>query len=156
LGMVLLAVVTGLASKAGVQWLQLIVLALEAVGFAIFMMLVGPRIVRRIRPGLERMSTRNAPLVLALAICLGLSVAAERIGLAAIIGAFFAGLAFAEYSREWNLHPRAHAINEFLAPYFFFTMGARLDWHVLQGGVIVSAVVITVLAIISKVLGCGA
>ena len=156
LGMVLLAVVTGLASAQGIQWLQLIVLLIEAVGFAIFMVAVAPRIVTRIRPGLERMSTRNAPLVLALAICLGLSVAAERIGLAAIIGAFFAGLAFAEYSREWNLHPRAHAINEFLAPYFFFSLGARLDVHVFHGDIIVSAVVITVLAMISKVLGCGA
>ncbi|HZQ90760.1 MAG TPA: cation:proton antiporter [Terriglobales bacterium] len=156
LGMVLLAVVVGLASELGVQWTQLIVLALEAVGFALFMIFIGPRIVARIRPGLERMSTRNAPLVLALAICLGLSVAAERIGLAAIIGAFFAGLAFAEYSREWNLEMRAHAINEFLAPYFFFTMGALLDFHVFgASGVLTAAIVVSVLALISKVVGCG-
>src|SRR4051812_43162117 len=156
LGMVLLALVTGLASAGGVQWLELFVLLVEAVGFAIFMIVVGPRIVHHLRPGLRRMSTRNAPLVLALAICMGLSAGAERIGLAAIIGAFFAGLAFAEYSDEWNLHPRAHAINEFLAPYFFFSMGARLDWRVFRGeGVIVAAVVITFLAVISKVIGCG-
>jgi len=156
LGMVLLAVVAGLASTAGVQWMQLIVLTAEALGFALFMIFVGPRIVHHMRPRVERLSTRNAPLVLALAICLGLSVAAERIGLAAIIGAFFAGLAFAEYSGEWNLQPRAHAINEFLAPYFFFSMGARLDIHLFRGReLLVTACVISLLAIVTKVLGCG-
>jgi len=155
LGMILLAVVTGLASAAGIQWLQLSVLLIEAVGFALVMIFLGPRLVRHMRPGLERMSTQNAPLILSLAICLGLSVAAQRIGLAAIIGAFFAGLAFAEYSPEWRLRPRVNAINEFLAPYFFFTMGARLDIRVFRGQIIVAAVIITFLAIVSKVLGCA-
>src|SRR5205085_6903004 len=98
LGMVLLAVVAGLASQTGVEWMQLVFLLVEAVGFAVFMIFFGSRVVYHMRPGLERLSTRNAPLILALAICLGLSVVAERLGLAAIIGAFFAGLAFAEYS----------------------------------------------------------
>ena len=156
LGMLLLAVVSGIASEAGVQWLQLSVVLVEAVAFTLFMVFIAPRIVQRIGPGLQRMSTQNAPLVLSLAICLGLSVAAEKIGLAAIIVAFFAGLAFAEYSPEWNLAPRVGAINEFLAPFFFFTMGARLDLHTFGGGkVLMSAIVISILAIVSKVLGCG-
>jgi Kef-type K+ transport system membrane component KefB len=125
LGMIILAVVAGLATGGG------------------------------IRPGLERMSTADAPLILALAICLGLSVAATKIGMAAIIGAFFAGLVFADYSPEWNLQPRAHAINEFLAPFFFFVMGARLNIQLFTVKVLVAAVVISVLAIVSKVLGCG-
>jgi Kef-type K+ transport system membrane component KefB len=155
LGMVLLAVVTGLASASGVQWLQLSVLLIEAVGFALVMIFLGPRLVGHMRPGLRRMSTQNAPLILSLAICLGLSVAAQKIGLAAIIGAFFAGLAFAEYSPEWRLRPRVNAINEFLAPYFFFTMGARLDIRVFHGRIVVAALIVTLLAIISKVLGCA-
>jgi Kef-type K+ transport system membrane component KefB len=155
LGMVLLAVVVGLVSSTGVQWIQLGVLLAESVGFAFAMIFFAPRLVKRMRPGLARMSTHDAPLVLALAICLLLSMAAERIGLAAIIGAFFAGLAFAEYSPEWNLQPRVGAITEFLSPYFFFTMGARLDLHVFNRHVVVGAVVISILAIISKVIGCG-
>jgi len=156
LGMVLLAVVSGVASEAGVQWLQLTVVFTEAVAFALFMIFLAPRIVQRIGPGLARMSTQNAPLVLSLAICLGLSVAAEKIGLAAIIGAFFAGMAFAEYSPQWNLSPRVSAINEFLAPFFFFTMGAQLDLHLFGSRrVLLSAIAISILAVLSKVLGCG-
>jgi len=155
LGMIVLAVVAGLASSAGIQWVQLVVLFAEAVAFTLFIVFFGSKVIHRMRPGVERMSTENAPLILALALCLGLSVAAERIGMAAIIGAFFAGLAFAEYSVEWKLAPRVSAINEFLAPFFFFTMGSRLDLRVFDGKVIVACVVVTLLALIGKVVACG-
>jgi Kef-type K+ transport system membrane component KefB len=76
--------------------------------------------------------------------------------MAAIIGAFFAGLAFAEYSGEWRLGLRVSAITEFLAPFFFFTMGSRLDLRIFEPDVIVACVVITILALIAKVVACGA
>ncbi|MGI9102925.1 MAG: cation:proton antiporter [Terriglobales bacterium] len=155
LGMIVLTVVAGLATGGSIRWIHMLVLVVEAVGFAVFMIFIGPRVVGRMRRGLQRMSTHDAPLILALAICLGLSVAATKIGMAAIIGAFFAGLAFADYAPEWNLQPRAHAINEFLAPFFFFVMGARLDVHLFTGSVWKTAIVISLLAIVSKVLGCG-
>jgi Kef-type K+ transport system membrane component KefB len=156
LGMVLLGVVISIAEGARVQWLHLALVSAEAIGFALFMIFIGPRLVRRIRPGLQQLQTHDAPLVLALAICLGLSVVATRIGMAAIIGAFFAGLVFADYSHDWNLEPRAQAINQFLSPFFFFTMGARLDLSVFNRDVILLATGLSILALGSKVLACGA
>jgi len=155
LGMIVLAVVVGIVSSTGLEWAQLLITAIEAVGFALIMMFYAPRVVRRMEPGMERMSTRDAPLIIALAICLGLSYAAVKIGMAAIIGAFFAGLAFAEYSPRWNLRERVFSINEFLAPFFFFSMGARLNMGVFDRRLVVSAIVISVLAILSKLIGCG-
>src|SRR6266568_5643330 len=58
LGMVLLAIVAGLAGQ-GLQWWHLGVLIGEAAAFAIFMIFVAPRIVRRIQPGVEHLSTAN-------------------------------------------------------------------------------------------------
>jgi Kef-type K+ transport system membrane component KefB len=155
LGMIVLGVVVGLVSAGSSAWAQLIVTAIEAIGFALVMMFYAPRLVRRMEPGLERMSTQDAPLIIAIAICLGLSYAAVKIGMAAIIGAFFAGLAFAEYSPRWNLAPRAFAINEFLAPFFFFSIGARLDLGVFDRKLLISALIISALAILSKLIGCG-
>jgi Kef-type K+ transport system membrane component KefB len=155
LGMILLAVVVGMASQSGIQWVHLGIVFCEALGFALFMIFVGPRIVRRVHPGLTRMSLQNAPLVLSLALCLLLSWAAARIGMAAIIGAFFAGLVLAEYAAEWRLQPRVHAINEFLAPYFFFTIGARLNIHLFTGDLLLAAFIVSLLAVFSKVVGCG-
>lgn len=155
LGMVLLALVDGLAQSIGVQWLKLGVLGAEAVVFALVMIFIGPHVIRRIRPGMERLSTHNAPLIVALIVCLGLSFAASKIGMAAIIGAFFAGMIFAECSPEWSLLPRVHAITELLGPFFFFSIGAQLDVKLFTGDVLTIATSITLLAIISKVVACG-
>jgi len=154
LGMIMLALVGGLAS-GGVNWLHLGVLIGEAVAFALFMMFVAPRIVRRMEGGVEHLSIQNASLVVALAICLLLSWLAVKIGMAAIIGAFFAGLVFADYAPQWNLFPRVAGITEFLAPFFFFAIGARLNLTLINRQIIVAAAIVSVLAILSKVIGCG-
>jgi Kef-type K+ transport system membrane component KefB len=155
LGMLVLAIVAGAASAAGVHWLHLGVLAGEAVAFALFMMFVAPRIVHQLRPQMEQLSTQNASLVVALAICLLLSWLAAKIGMAAIVGAFFAGLMFADYAPRWNLVPRVGGITSFLAPFFFFDIGARLNARLLTGNLLSMAIVISLLAIVSKVIGCG-
>ena len=154
LGMIMLALVGGLAS-GGIAWLHMGVLIGEASAFALFMMYVAPRIVRRIEPGVEQLSMQNASLVVALAICLALSWLAVKIDMAAIIGAFFAGLVFADYAPQWNLLPRVSGITEFLAPFFFFAIGARLNLSVLKGEILIAAMIISALAIVSKVIGCG-
>jgi len=155
LGMIVLAVVAGLASGGRLQWLHLGILAIEAVGFSLFMVLVAPQFVRRIEPRVAQFSTQNAPLIGALAICLFLSWLSVKIGMAAIIGAFFAGMMLADYAPKWNLLPRVGGITEFLAPYFFFAVGARLNVRLFSNGVFAAAVIISLLAIFSKVIGCG-
>jgi Kef-type K+ transport system membrane component KefB len=155
LGMLLLAVVAGLASAGGVEWFHLGIVMVEAGAFALFMIFVAPHIVRRMHGGVERLSTQNAPLVIALILCLLLSWLATKIGMAAIIGAFFAGLMFADFSPRWGLLPKAHAINEFLGPYFFFSIGSRLDVRLFSGSVLKTALIISLLAVISKIAGCG-
>jgi Kef-type K+ transport system membrane component KefB len=155
LGMVMLAVVAGLASAGGVDWLRMGILLGEAVAFALFMIFVAPHVVRRVQSRVQNLSTQNAPLVIALIICLLLSWLSVKIGMAAIIGAFFAGLIFADFAPGWDLLPKAHAINEFLAPFFFFSIGARLNPGLFKGPVLLTASVISLLAILSKVVGCG-
>lgn len=155
LGMVLLAIVEEMATQGRLEWVHLGVLTGEALVFALFMILVAPRVVRRIQPRVEKFSTPNAPLILALALCLLLSWLSTTIGMAAIIGAFFAGLMFADFAEPWHLHSRVAGITEFLAPYFFFSIGSRLDLHSFNGDVLGAAIIISLLAIVSKVVGCG-
>ena len=155
LGMALLAIVAGLATRGRLEWLHLSVLTAEAAMFSLFMIFIAPRVVRRIEPRVEKLSTQNAPLILALGICISLSWLSTTIGMAAIIGAFFAGLIFADHSEQWNLHPRVTGITEFLAPYFFFSIGAQLNLRLFTADVLVASVIVSLLAIISKVAGCG-
>ena len=155
LSMVLLAVVAGLASPQGLEWIHLAVLIAEAAAFAVFMIFVAPHVVRRMQPRMEKLSTHNALLIIALALCLFLSWLSVTIGMAAIIGAFFAGMMFADYAPQWDLLPRVSSITEFLAPYFFFAIGSRLGIRLFTGDILIAAIIISLLAIVSKVVGCG-
>lgn len=156
LGMLVLAVVAGVASSSTIRWLQLSILAAEAVGFAVFMMFVAPKVIGRIRTRIKDFSIPNAPVILAMGLGLGLSAVAEKIGLAAIIGAFFAGLAFAEYGDEWKIRPHVEGVSDFLAPFFFFIIGTQLNLKVFSSpSLVITAIVISLLAILSKLLGCG-
>ena len=155
LGMIVLAIVAGSASGSGVHWLHLGVLIAEAVAFAVFMMFVAPRIVHQLHPRVEKLSTQNASLIVALAICLLFSWLAVKINMAAIVGAFFAGLMFADYAPRWNLAPRVGAITAFVAPFFFFDIGSRFNARLLNGKLLSTANVISLLAVVSKLIGCG-
>jgi Kef-type K+ transport system membrane component KefB len=156
LGMLVLAVVMGIESSSSVRWLQLTILAAEAVGFAVFMIFVAPKLIGRIRMRIRDFSIPNAPVFLAMGLGLGLSAIAEKIGLAAIIGAFFAGLAFAEYDDEWRIRLHVEGVSEFLAPFFFFIIGTQLNLKVFSSpSLAVTAAVISLLAILSKLVGCG-
>lgn len=156
LGMLVLALAAGLASSESIRWLQLGILAAEATGFALLMIFVVPRLIHTVRSKIERFSIERAPVFLAMGLGLGLSAAAEKIGLAAIIGAFFTGLAFAEYGSEWNIRPRVEGVADFLGPFFFFTIGTQLDLKVFSNGsVLITAITVSAIAIITKLIGCG-
>jgi Kef-type K+ transport system membrane component KefB len=156
LGMLVLALVAGLASAGKIRWLQLGVLSLEAIGFAVVMIFVAPRLIHRIRSRIEEFYIPHAPVFLVMGLGLGLSAVAEKLGLAAIIGAFFTGLAFAEYGTKWNIRPRVEGLADFLAPFFFFTIGTQLDLKVFSSpSLLTTASVISILAIASKLVGCG-
>lgn len=156
LGMLVLAIVAGLASAGSIRWLQLGILSLEAVSFAVVMIFVVPRLIHRIRTKIEDFYIPHAPVFLVMGLGLGLSAAAEKIGLAAIIGAFFTGLAFADYGDEWKIRPRVEGLADFLAPFFFFTIGTQLNLKSFSSTpLLVTASVICLLAIVSKLIGCG-
>jgi Kef-type K+ transport system membrane component KefB len=156
LGMLVLAVVFALA-EGRVSWLRMGLITAEAVLFVVIIAWAGTRVVTRLRGPVHRMRTRSPGFAFALILCLGLSVAASRVDLAAIIGAFLAGLAFADHREEWGLEERVAGVSEFLTPFFFVMLGMRLDPGVFTGsGILGLAVLVTVVAILTKIIGCGA
>lgn len=155
IGMIVLAIVSSL-SEGRVAWVEIGSVTALAVGFTIFVVLVGRRVIRRVGPRLARLVSGNAYFVLALSICLGLSVLAEQIGMAAIIGAFLAGLVFSEEEMGPALKEKMHSVREFLVPFFFVTMGMQMKLSVFgQREILVLAALVTVLAILGKLVGCG-
>ncbi len=155
LGLLVLAVVTGLG-RGTFNLLHLGVVAAEAAAFVAFQILVAPRLVRTGEPLVGRLRITDPTLVVPLVILLGLSALAQVMGLAAIVGAFFAGMAFADTSDRWSLDERMRPLEGFLVPFFFVLAGARVDVHALAAPeALVPGLVLLVAAIATKVVGCG-
>ncbi|MBA2446613.1 MAG: cation:proton antiporter [Chloroflexi bacterium] len=157
LAMIVLAVVAALGSGGRLTAGEIALIAGQAIAFTLFVALAGRHAVRRWSIHLERLRIRNAPFVVAVAVMLGLATLSAQIGLAAIIGAFLAGMVFAELRDQYELEHRALPLYELLVPLFFVITGSHVDWRLfLDGSILGIALAVTVLAIVGKLVGCGA
>lgn len=155
LGLLILAVVSSMA-KGGVNYTQITMTAALAIGFTLLIALVGARTVNKIRHRVERLRVGQSYLVFGLSVCLGLGLIASYIGVAAIIGAFLAGMALSESAEGTDMPLQAEAVTEFLLPFFLTSIGMQLNLSAMaNGSVITLAILITLLACVTKVLGCG-
>ena len=82
---------------------------------------------------------------------------AELIGLSAIVGAFIAGVSFSGVVLQQSkcLKEGADYLQIIFASIFFLSLGIIADLHALTSGIVIFVVVLTVVAIVTKVIGCG-
>jgi Kef-type K+ transport system membrane component KefB len=155
LGLMLLAVVSSLGGGQVNFW-ELALTALEVVVFLVFIVLVGTRMVRRYHLHLERLPIRNAPLVVTIFLMLGFSVLAGFIGLAAIIGAFLAGLMLSEARQHYKFENLARPVYDFLVPFFFVVTGSKVDISAfLDPALIGLFLAVALVAVLGKLIGAG-
>jgi Kef-type K+ transport system membrane component KefB len=156
LGLLVLATVSS-AAKGSINYLEILTTAALAIGFTAFVALVGAPVVTRVAPRFAGLRSGQGIFIFALVLCLGLSVAASFIGVAAIIGAFLAGLALAEAAESSpKLHRQINGVTEFLVPFFLVNIGMTLNLSVFRSSsVIILCGLVTLVAIATKLLGCG-
>lgn len=156
LGLLVLAIVSSMAAGT-VNYLEILTTAGLAIAFTAFVALVGAPVVTRVAPSVERMRSGQGIFIFGLVLCLGLSVAASYIGVAAIIGAFLAGMALAEAAEDNpKMHRQMSGVTEFLVPFFLVNIGMQLSLGVFRSSsVILLCVLVTLVAIVTKLLGCG-
>lgn len=154
-GLVVLAIVTGLG-KGTLSLVKIGLITLEALGFIIFLIIVGRRIVHRVIPRVASFRTKDAVFSMAILFCLLLSAVASYIDLAAIVGAFLAGMILSELNLEFNLSVKTESLYNFLVPFFFVILGTWVDLSIFNHPTLLwAALIITLFAILGKLLGCG-
>jgi len=137
-GLIILAVCAG-AIKATATGTALSVISISIVGAKALIFLIGaialghfvmPRLLR----GAGRLESRGVLLTLAVSFCFFLSWVAAKFGLAAIVGAFAAGLVLDEVHykplgarKERELEDLLHPVSTVLVPVFFVLMGMKVD-----------------------------
>ncbi len=155
LGLIVLAFVSSVAGGA-VQYAQIITTAGLAIGFTAFLGFVGLKAMKRLVPLIHRMHLEHALFIFALGLTFGLSYLATFIGVAAIIGAFMAGLMLSEYGRETELPHQFRAIGELMMPFFFVDIGMKVTGRAFtESSTLLFVVLLIVLAALTKVIGCG-
>lgn len=95
-------------------------------------------------------------VVVSFALCLILSYTAEHyFGVAGITGAFIAGLIIANTSHTHYIEMRFETLSYMLlSPIFFASIGLQVVMPELTSEIILFIVVLTVVAIVAKILGC--
>ena len=127
LAMVFLAVAVGLAETGGVDLVSIAVVVGLAVGFIAFFAVGGTRLLARRPQLLHAPRFSESPLLPAVLICLGLAAFAAQIGLAAIIGAFLAGMIVAETKEQSPIENEVAPLYAFFPPFFFAFIGIQVD-----------------------------
>jgi Kef-type K+ transport system membrane component KefB len=151
LAMVILAVAVGLAETGGVDLTSIAVVIGLAVAFIVFFAIGGTRLLARRPQLLHTPRFSESPLLPAVILCLGLAAFAAQIGLAAIIGAFLAGMIVAETKEQSPIENEVAPLYAFFPPFFFAFIGLEVDLGAFaDGGTILLLVVVTVLAAAAK------
>jgi Kef-type K+ transport system membrane component KefB len=171
LGLIILAVVSGIVSSGMVdgggganatsgllyEVGRISLFSLIFLGAAIFL---GDNLVRRCIPIMDALDLRNSKLLFPLILCFLMAWAASMIELAAIVGAFAAGLILNE--EQFGAHPQKLTIEELVepleaifAPVFFVLMGMQVNLaSFVEIDTLLLAAAFTIAAIIGKVV-CG-
>jgi len=162
LGLVILAVVAGVIaaaeSGAALSGSAIGLVVAKAALFLFGALAVGVVASPRLFGIAARLRGRGVLLATALVVCLALAALASAIGLAAIVGAYAAGLIledvhWREFTRrgEQRLQDLVAPIAEFLVPVFFVLMGMRVELSAFaHPDVLALAALLTVAAIVGK------
>ena len=155
LGLIALTIVSSIAGGQESILLVLVKIVLFFVFAAVvsFLALKFFRWLMSLWPGRER---RRYP-VLAFVLCLVMAYCAEEFfGVADITGAYVAGLVISCTPRATYIQSKFEPLSFLLlTPVFFASVGIKADVSGMSGSLIVFSILLLVISVISKIIGCG-
>ena len=158
LGIITLAIVTGMADVSGsggaVNWGEIGLISLKAVGFFVVVTALGLIFARKITAAIKQFRSREIMVATCFGLALLLAGLAEMAGLAMIIGAYIMGLALSRTDLAHEIEHHLQGVYNIMVPIFFCVMGMMVDFSAMKA-VLAFGAVYSLMAIISKVVGCG-
>ncbi len=155
LGLLVLGVVSSMA-KGTINFLEIALTILLAGAFVVVVATWGSHAMKRFVPHVEvRTKVADAEFAFAMCLLFALSLLAMYAGVAAIVGAFLAGMALGE-SVGKRVHTLVQGPTELLVPFFLAGIGLHVNLRVLRDpATIALALVVLAAAVVSKFIGCG-
>ena len=157
LGIVILAVVAGLASGAAVGLFAISKIFVFAVGFLVLAVVIGNRFAPLLFDFVDRMRVRGVLLVTAFCFALGVGALADWAGSAMIIGSFAAGLVLSSTNQFDSVVEKIEPVADVFTPIFFVVVGAPVNVNLFIPGtedfdlaVLLVGLILTAIAIVGK------
>ena len=156
LGLAVLAVVVSVIQGGAIPTVSDIIVKLAtilALWLAMLLLIVAtvPRLLRFLPPWRVE-GTEEAAATVA---CFGSASLATILGLSPIVGAYAAGMGLAGSKSLTKVKSYIDKINLIFAPVFFSVIGASLDLRAITPASVVLLALLSLIAIVSKVAGCG-
>ncbi len=156
LGLLVLAVVSSMSSSGGIDYTGIATSSAVSIAFIVAVVKLGTPTANYVLPKLRRrLKVEEAEYAVAVSFLFFMALLATHSGVAAIIGAFLAGMALAE-SASPRLHTLVHGSGELMIPFFLASIGLQMDLRTIRdGSTIALGLAILFAAILSKGVGCG-
>lgn len=154
MGLILLAIVSGVVTSGSIDFTEIVVIVSKALGFLLFVFLSERYILRHVIRFFGFFAGKNTFILFPFVLLLLFAWLASAIGLASIVGAFCAGLVLKDdlfkglKAKGFSLEELIAPIEGIFAPVFFVLMGFQVDisafgeWDVLLSGLLLTAVAI--------------
>ena len=159
LGLLTLSIVVGLSRSGGIDIWAIAILLITALVFIGVAIYVGvhffSKIVVRLQAAGNRMGMKHGGFSIAIAITFLYAFISEVIGLSAIVGAFLAGTMFASTPLRKDLGEGATYLAAIFTPIFFISLGVLVDLGSVSSEFYLFSLILVVMAIVTKVVGCS-
>lgn len=154
IGLIILAVMSGLAAGNGISIWAVVRTVFVAVAFLIVTLIAGQRVMPPLFRALsQRLRVRGILTTAAFSFCLVLAYSAEKLGLASIVGAFGAGVILSHTDQHREIRDRLTPVADLFIPIFFLSMGVLINARSLvKPSVLGLAGLLTAAAVVGKVL----
>lgn len=169
LGILVIVIVSSIALTGGVSFEALGILSIKMLVFFFLTVVVGLMVIERLTNLFEKMGTAKAFIALSLTMVFLFGVFAESVQIAAITGAFIAGMLIGETPYRRRAIEEVETLGYgFFIPLFFVWVGTWIDFeafaglaliftdfNAFMGSTVMLMIILTIIALLGKLIGCG-
>jgi Na+:H+ antiporter len=141
--------------------IPLLITVVKAIGFIVLGVIIGKLLLGRIILRLDKTKIAGkypeSIFIFAIMVAFLYSMSAEYVGLSAIVGSFLAGASFAgvKLIRGQIFKEGAEHLQIIFASIFFVSLGVIMDLHAITLNVLWFVLALSIVAVLTKVIGCG-
>jgi len=144
-------------------FLPIFITVVKAMGFIVLGIVIGKLFLGKLLVRFDNSKVAEkypeSIFIFAMMVAFFYSIAAELVGLSAIVGSFLAGVAFESNrlrGRGSVFKEGAEHLQVIFASIFFISLGVIMDLRVVTWNLLLFVLALTAVAMLTKVLGCGA